>query len=173
MDFAGPEDYSMGQEERSQAGHGPMTNLNSAVDDAGATDFLAQIEEGEIITWSELSRLHKTRNGIFQTQGVLRSLLTDLGKISKCYPDVEADGGNILLYTGSGRRGDQKLDIRNRALQDAIRSGVAVPLFCKLAVNQWKYMGLWKVADCEYVFEDSNKRMIWRFVLKAIPETGK
>lgn len=149
-----------------------MPKLNLSFDDETGGDLLAGIEEGEIITWSELSRLHKTRNGIYQTHGILRSLLTDLGKISKCYPDVETDGGEMLLYTGSGRRGNQKLDIRNRALQDAIHSRSPIPLFCKLAVNKWKYMGMWRVVDCEYVFEETNKRMIWRFVLKSVPKSG-
>ena len=149
-----------------------MPKMNLTVDDETANNLLEQIGEGEIITWAELSRFHKTRNGIYQTRGALKSLLTDLGKISKCYPDIATDDGNMLLYTGSGRRGNQKLDVRNRALLDAIRSKIPVPLFCKLAVNKWKYMGLWRVVDSEYVFESTNKRMIWRFVLRPAIKTG-
>ena len=130
--------------------------------------MLQGIVKGDVISWSELSRLHRTRNGIYQKKGELKSLLTDLGRISKCYPDVRTENGELVFYTGSGRRGDQKMDIRNSALYAAIRSGTAVPLFCKLAVNKWQYLGLWRVVDSEYVFEKTNERMIWRFVLKSV-----
>lgn len=124
--------------------------------------------EGEKYTWSEVSKLHKARHGIYQKSGRLVSLLTDFGKLSKCYPDVESDDKSVIFYTGSGRRGDQKLDVRNEALSEAIKSGVAVPLFCKLAVNEWEYLGLWNVIDSEYVHEELNDRMVWRFTLRKL-----
>lgn len=125
-----------------------------------------EVEVGSILKWSDVNAFHKTRNGIYQKNGILISLLTDLGKISRCYPDIEADGGNTMFYTGGGRRGNQKLDVHNRALNDAIRTKRSVPLFCKLSVNFWEYKGLWQVCDSEYVYEEKNKRMVWRFVLR-------
>jgi len=133
-------------------------------------EFLESIEKGEMKTWSEVLRIHRCRNGIYQKNGELISLLTDLGKISRCYPDFETDDGKMLFYTGAGRRGDQKMDVRNRALTDAIRTRAAVPLFCKLRVNRWKYMGLWRVVDSEYVRDAVNERMVWRFVLKSVDD---
>jgi hypothetical protein len=118
------------------------------------------------LTWKEVSEVHRSRNGVCQRNGELISLLTDLGAISKCYPDVESKDGETLFYTGAGRRGDQKTDIFNNSLIDAIRSGQSVPLFCKLKVNCWRYMGYWVVTDSEYVRDMQNERMIWRFVLK-------
>ena len=125
-----------------------------------------ELEKGVILRWSDVSVVHKSRNGIYQKNGKLISLLTDFGRISKCYPDSAADDGNTLFYTGSGRRGNQKLDVHNQAMIDAIRTGREVPLFCKLNVNRWEYMGYWRVSDAEYVYEEKNERMVWRFVLK-------
>lgn len=125
-----------------------------------------ELETGTILKWSEVSKVHKSRNGIFQKNGTLISLLTDLGKINRCYPDAGSEDGRTLFYTGAGRRGNQKLDVHNKALIDAIRTRAEVPLFCKLAVNRWEYMGSWRVTDAEYVYEENNERMVWRFVLR-------
>lgn len=121
---------------------------------------------GEIVSWQKVSEIHKIRNGIYHRNGRLISLLTDFGKINPCYPDFHGDSRDVINYTGSGRRGDQKLDTYNRALLDAIDSGHAVPLFNKLKVGQWEFLGFWRVVDGEYVFDDSRERMIWRFKLE-------
>lgn len=121
---------------------------------------------GEIVSWQKVSEVHRIRNGIYHRKGRLISLLTDFGKINPCYPDFHGDSREIINYTGSGRRGDQKLDTYNRALLDAIDSGHAVPLFNKLKVGQWEFLGYWHVVDGEYVFDDSRERMIWRFKLE-------
>lgn len=125
-------------------------------------------EEGRILTWKEISETHKTRNGIYQRNGELVSLLTDLGKLTPCYPDFEGDTPDTIFYTGSGRRGDQKKDVRNQALIAAVHSGNSVPLFCKLAVNRWEFKGHWRVIDSEYVYEEKRERMVWRFVLRKV-----
>ena len=78
---------------------------------------------GQVYTWSEISKVHKIRNGVYQRNGQLVSLLTDFGRINPCYPDVHGDTESTIFYTGSGRRGDQKLDAQNRALLDAVDSG--------------------------------------------------
>ena len=129
-------------------------------------DFLKDAKIGEIFSWSEVSEIHKIRNGIYQRNGKLISLLTDFGKINPCYPDFHGDSVETVFYTGAGRRGNQKLDVFNKALHDAIKTQISVPLFCKLKVNQWKFMGFWQVFDAEYVFEEKNQRNIWSFVLK-------
>lgn len=121
---------------------------------------------GEIVSWQKVSEVHRIRNGIYHRNGRLISLLTDFGKINPCYPDFHGDSREIINYTGSGRRGDQKLDTYNRALLDAIDTGHAVPLFNKLKVGQWEFLGFWRVVDGEYVFDDSRERMIWRFKLE-------
>src|SRR3954464_3171486 len=99
----------------------------------------------DVYTWSEISQIHKTRNGIYQRNGRLISLLTDFGRINPCYPDVHGDKlRRTIFYTGSGRRGDQKLDAANRALLNAIKSKLSVPLFNKLAVGRWEFTGYWR-----------------------------
>lgn len=123
---------------------------------------------GKIFTWNEVAQVHKVRNGIYQKGGKLISLLTDFGKINPCYPDFTGDTDDTIFYTGAGRRGDQKIDVYNKSLHDAIKNELEVPLFCKIDVNKWKFMGFWKVIDAEYIFEEKNKRSVWSFVLKRV-----
>ena len=120
---------------------------------------------GEIFTWDTVNQVHASRNGIFQRNGRLISLLTDFGRINPCYPDEHGNDTDTILYTGNGRRGDQKLDVQNRALLDAVDSGVSVPLFNKLTVGKWQFMGFWRVRKGVYVFDEGQDRMVWRFTL--------
>jgi hypothetical protein len=113
-----------------------------------------------------VSQIHRSRNGIYQKNGHMISLLTDFGRINPCYPDFHGNTQNIIHYTGSGRRGDQKLDAANRALVDAIASGHAVPLFNKLGVNRWEFLGNWQVISADYVFDETRTRMVWKFMLQ-------
>jgi hypothetical protein len=125
-------------------------------------------EIGGIFSWKEINSVHKTYNGIYQRGGELISLLTDFGKINPCYPDFEGEDPDTIFYTGAGRRGDQKLDVKNQAMHNAIKTERIVPLFCKVAVNQWKFMGYWQVIDAEYIYEEKNERNVWSFVLNRI-----
>ncbi len=124
---------------------------------------------GEIYSWSDVSRIHRIRNGVYQRRGILISLLTDLGRINPCYPDVHGHDNSTVLYTGAGRQGDQKLDAQNRALLDAAGTGIAVPLFNKLAPGRWEFLGLWRVLDGRYVFDEKQNRMLWKFTLCREP----
>jgi hypothetical protein len=120
---------------------------------------------GDIFSWNEVSEVHKIRNGIYQRSGRLISLLTDFGRINPCYPDIHGDSADTILYTGAGRRGDQKLDSFNRAMFNAIETKHTVPLFNKLSVGRWQFLGFWRVADGKYIFDASQDRMIWKFTL--------
>lgn len=117
------------------------------------------------LSWDEVSEIHRSRHGIYAAGGRLVSLLTDFGKINPCYPDSHGGSANVINYTGSGRRGDQKLDLRNRALLDAVNTQITVPLFNKLGVNRWQYLGEWKVTEPRYVFDEIQNRMLWKFTL--------
>lgn len=125
-----------------------------------------QIKVGDILSWDEVSEIHKIRNGIYQQNGELISLLTDFGKINPCYPDFHGENPNEIFYTGAGRRGDQKLDVWNQSLINALKSKKNVPLFCKLSVGRWEFLGFWKVVKANYIFDEENKRMVWKFTLK-------
>lgn len=130
---------------------------------------LAAIDIDTVLSWRIVSGFHKTRNGIYQTEGRLESLLTDFGRINRPYQDRYRRGGAVISYTGAGRRGDQKPDRLNRAMLDAIDSGHSVPLFCKLAVNRWRFLGFWRVTAAEYVFDEPQQRMLWKFQLESTP----
>ena len=128
-------------------------------------NILNDTEIRDFFTWDEVSEIHRVRNGIYQRNGVLVSLLTDFGRINPCYPDTHGDSAETILYTGSGRRGDQKLDTQNRSLLDATRSEVAVPLFNKLSPGRWQFLGYWSVLDGQYIFDENQDRMVWKFTL--------
>lgn len=130
------------------------------------TDFLVNAEIGDIFSWNEVSEIHKVRNGIYQRNGKLISLLTDFGKINPCYPDFHGETMDTIFYTGAGRRGDQKLDSFNSAMFAAIEIKHAVPLFNKLKVGQWQFLGFWKITEGKYIYDEVQKRMIWKFTIK-------
>ena len=123
---------------------------------------------GEVYPWTAVAKAHRIRNGIYQNKGRLISLLTDFGRINPCYPDVHGHDAATIIYTGSGRHGDQKLDPANRALLDAAGTDLAVPLFNKLSVGRWEFMGLWIVLSGQYVFDEKQNRMLWKFTLQRI-----
>ena len=134
--------------------------------------FLAMDDSQKTYSWNEINEIHKVRHGIYQRNGVLISLLTDFGVINPCYPDVHGDTTDTIFYTGAGRRGDQKLDSFNRAMFTAIESKHRVPLFNKLAVGRWEFLGFWKVVEGMYIYNEAQKRMVWRFTLKNFEEIG-
>lgn len=131
-----------------------------------AMNFLDTLVEGEVYTWADVSRIHPIRNGIYHKNGRLISLLTDFGRINPCYPDHHGSSTDTIIYTGSGRHGDQKLDPANRALLAAADSESPVPLFNKLSVGRWQFLGHWTVSDPRYVFDENQNRMLWKFVLR-------
>ena len=128
-----------------------------------------EYERGSIYSWDQVSETHRVRNGIYQRNGRLISLLTDFGRINPCYPDFHGDTRDVIYYTGSGRRGDQKLDAANRALLDAVDSDIVVPLFNKLGVGRWEFLGHWQITSGDYVFDESQSRMLWKFRLIRKP----
>lgn len=131
-------------------------------------NLLNGLRPGQILTWAEVSAIHKIRNGIYHRNGRLTSLLTDFGRINPCYPDFHGATKDTIFYTGSGRHGDQQLDLSNRALIDAIESKITVPLFNKLSVNRWEFMGFWRVVEKMYLFDEKHGRMVWKFTLHRV-----
>lgn len=128
--------------------------------------FLAKQDFGTVFSWAEVSEIHRIRQGIYQRNGRLISLLTDFGLINPCYPDAYGETKDTVFYTGAGRRGDQKLDSFNRAMFAAIETAHAVPLFNKLTVGKWQFTGFWRVTEGKYVYNETQKRMIWKFTLR-------
>ena len=130
--------------------------------------FFSNDDIGSVFTWEQVSEVHRVRNGIYHRNGRLISLLTDFGKINPCYPDFHGDSRDVIHYTGSGRRGDQKLDAANRSLLDAVDTEIVVPLFNKLKPGRWEYLGSWRITNGIYVFDESQSRMLWKFTLERI-----
>jgi hypothetical protein len=126
-------------------------------------------DDQRILTWAEVQRTHKIRNGVYQREGRLVSLLTDFGRINPCYPDRhDADDPDTIHYTGAGRHGDQHLTPANRALLAAVETGHSVPLFNKLAAGRWQHAGYWRVSSARHEFDEGERRMLWRFTLKRV-----
>ena len=138
--------------------------------ESAPTAHLPEPHSDEIISWAEVNRTHRIRNGVYQRNGRLVSLLTDFGRINPCYPDRAVEGDNSILYTGEGRRGDQHLSPGNRALLAAIESGHAVPLFNKFGVGRWQHMGFWRVRAARQFFDEGEQRMLWQFTLQRAGE---
>ena len=133
-------------------------------------NLLETARVGDVFSWNEVSDIHKIRQGIYQKNGSLISLLTDFGVINPCYPDVHGDTADTIFYTGAGRRGDQQLNSFNQSMFNAVESKHHVPLFNKLAVGRWEFLGFWRVVSGEYVYDDVQKRMIWKFTLERNQE---
>ena len=131
-------------------------------------NILRKTKIGTLFSWSEVSEIHRIRNGIYQRGGRVISLLTDFGLINSCYPDFRGDTKNTIFYSGAGRRGDQKLDSFNRAMFNAAETGHKVPLFNKLKVGCWEYLGFWYVSEGKYIFDEKQDRMIWQFTLQRV-----
>jgi hypothetical protein len=129
---------------------------------------LPEPQSEDILSWAEVNRTHRIRNGVYQRNGQLISLLTDFGRINSCYPDRVAESEDTIYYTGDGRRGDQYLNPGNRALLAAIESGHAVPLFNKLGTGRWQHMGFWRVTAGRQLFDEEENRMLWQFTLKRV-----
>ncbi len=127
---------------------------------------LRELTAGEVLSWTDVSEIHKVRNGIYHRNGKLISLLTDFGRINPCYPDHRGDEADTIHYHGFGRHGNQRLDAPNRAIFHAIESGHVVPLFNKLAVGRWQFVGLVRVLSGEYIYDNRQERMVWQFMLQ-------
>ncbi len=129
------------------------------------------MQSDEVLTWAEVHQIHRVRHGVYQRDGRLISLLTDFGRINPCYPDRFAnDSETVILYTGQGRRGDQGLSPANRALLAAIESNHAVPLFNKLSPGRWQRLGHWRVTAATHIYNETEKRMLWRFTLEKMSD---
>ncbi|MCA1816378.1 MAG: hypothetical protein LC746_08225 [Acidobacteria bacterium] len=99
-------------------------------------------DEPEILTWAEVQRTHRIRNGVYQRDGRLVSLLTDFGRINPCYPDArDREDPDTITYTGA---------------------------FNKLGAGRWQHTGFWRVVAARHEFDAAENRMLWRFTLKKV-----
>lgn len=141
-----------------------MSTINSTNSKISGYIFTTN-DIGNVFSWAEVAEIHRTRHGIYQRGGQLISLLTDFGRINPCYPDFHGDTQDTIFYTGAGRRGNQKLDVWNKSLFEAIETRIKVPLFNKLKVGAWQFLGFWRVTEGKYIYDEKQKRMVWKFTL--------
>lgn len=137
--------------------HPTPTRASLLEHDAAATS--------QFLSWAQVQQTHRVRHGIYHRAEQVISLLTDFGRHNACYPDAADESGNSIIYTGEGRRGDQKLSPANRALLHAIETAHHFPLFNKLEPGRWQHMGCWRVVEAKHVYEPTEDRMLWRFTL--------
>lgn len=172
--LSGPEPCIRDAHANCGRGHAPPRRFAS--DDNVALSQALELSDEDspprTLTWAEVNRIHRIRNGVYQRNGRLISLLTDFGRINPCYPDRHGEDPNTIYYTGDGRRGDQPLNPANRALLAAIESGHAVPLFNKLGPGRWQHTGLWRVVAARHLFDERQNRMVWQFTLRRAVPTG-
>ena len=73
-------------------------------------------------------------------------------------------------YVGEGKRGDQKLNPRNKALVDASESQSRIRVFLDCGdlfkPKRLLFAGLWSVSKCEYSFDEDEQRKVFRFRLE-------
>ena len=53
---------------------------------------------------------------------------------------------------------------------NAIETKHAVPLFNKLRVGRWEFLGFWRVEEGKYIFDEVQNRMVWKFTLRKHKE---
>lgn len=83
--------------------------------------------------------------------------------------------GNVLHYTGQGRKGDQSLQFaQNPTLAKSNKTGISLFLFEVMNSGQYTYRGPVKLDSEPYQDtqddEDGNPRKVWMFPLRTLTE---
>jgi len=92
----------------------------------------------EILAWGDVLKHHKVVSGISTKDGLVRSLLCNPGS-DQLYPN-QIKKNTITYYVGMDT---QTFGIT--ALFNSLEKGNNFPVFEKLAVNQWKELGKYKI----------------------------
>lgn len=106
---------------------------------------------GQIYTFGELKAITDcpTIRGIrYRTGSPNLSIITSLSEAqatSQHNPYEDRFENGVLMYTGEGQKGDQKLSSGNLRLYEAITTHQPVHVFQKLQVDQYLFCGLFRV----------------------------
>ena len=80
--------------------------------------------------------------------------------------------GDVLHYTGMGKKGDQKLISQNKRVYEARTTGVEIHLFEVLKDNEYTYRGIVELVEDPYqdtqTDEDKKLRKVWVFPIKPV-----
>lgn len=115
------------------------------------------------MTWAEVLKQHKSLRGIARN-----SLLVDDG--ASGYDNRFLPGGSIW-YPGEGLTGNQEPTRGNRILLEAHAESRLLQVFRRIAVNRWQSLGLYRVAEVAYRFEETQQRYMYWFML--VPQGPK
>lgn len=130
------------------------------------------LQLGEIITNDKLRKVFQCGN----MGGMRRSLKTNtLVLISDHTKELYEDKwiGDVLHYTGMGRKGDQDINAsQNKTLKESNANGVDVHLFEVFQSNNYIYMGQVELVEKPYQEkqkdEDGLLRNVWIFPVRPI-----
>ena len=129
------------------------------------------IQPGSYLSNKELCDLFKV-----STQGGMRrslrtnSLVIVSNHVESIYHDRWE--GDILLYTGMGQTGDQRLDsAQNKTLNESSTNGVGIHYVETFAKNEYRYVGQVELAGKPYQERQPDKlgqqRLVWVFQLRV------
>lgn len=108
------------------------------------------LEIGQIITNKKLREIFKCGN----MGGMRRSLRTNTLVLVSDHTKILYEDrwyGDILHYTGMGKRGDQDINAaQNRTLNESKMNGVDIHLLEVFKSNSYTYMGRMKLAGQPY-----------------------
>lgn len=94
----------------------------------------------KILSWSDVAKTHRTNAGISTKDGLVKSLLCNF-RTDQLYPNT-IKNGEINYCVGP-----QTQTHGINALFGALEKGNAFPIFEKVAVNNWKYLGDYKAVS--------------------------
>lgn len=79
--------------------------------------------------------------------------------------------GDILHYTGMGKKGNQSLKSQNETLSQSPDNGVDIHLFEVMKAKEYTYCGIVELVEAPYIEEQKDEdgllRNVWMFPLKC------
>lgn len=138
--------------------------------------FNPGLEIGSVLTNDEIRSIFKCGNmGGMRKSNQTNSLIIISDHTKNLYDDKW--DGDILHYTGMGKKGDQSINFaQNRTLNESRLNGVKVFLFEVLKAKEYIFMGEVYLCDTPYQAsqkdEDGLMRNVWVFPVKVIDEVA-
>lgn len=132
--------------------------------------FYTGLNIGEVITNNDIVNIFKCANmGGMRKSRATNTLVLICDHSKSVYVDSWNDG--ILLYTGTGKEGNQVLKgTQNATLYESGLNGIEVHLFEVFSGGQYTYSGVVELAKEPYQAEQEdiggNKRLVWVFPLR-------
>ena len=116
---------------------------------------------GEVYKNSQVARTFgvSTQGGMRKSNKNNCLILISKETDDNLYPDVW--NGDTLLYTGTGREGDQDIEKwQNKTLADSRTNGIKVYLFIFIGRDAYKYYGEVELIHSPYIDSDGKRKII-------------